>query len=141
MGYYKKYIVTNRFRGKAICGNINLPYGTECDVVDLGKNEKAIVCSKGVICYVTSQTAYDYFSQNDDGNGEKRGQLVKCITKCLSNKNDKNYQKNWDKVWDDTICQKYKRPDFEDHWLWNYDFYNAPLFDLLHIANLVGIKQ
>ena len=25
-------------------------------------------------------------------------------------------------------------------WLWNYEFFNAPVEDLRHIANLIGAK-
>ena len=26
----------------------------------------------------------------------------------------------------------------EDHWIWNFDFYNGPVEDLRHIAGLIG---
>ena len=41
-------------------------------------------------------------------------------------------------VWADPLCQKYKRPEHEDFWIWNHDFYDAPVEDLWHIAALVG---
>lgn len=136
MQYYEKYIVTKRFKDRAICGDVNLPYGTECYVIDFNDN-KAICCDEGVICLVTSQNAFDYFSQNDDNHGAARGKLVRNIINKLAvpmqNKND-----IWDKVWNDALCQKYKRSDYGDHWLWNYDFYHAALHDLQHIARLVG---
>ena len=87
------------------------------------------------------QDAFNYFSQNDDGNGLERGRLTQAIIKRLDRKeHDPTYQDRWDKVWSDPVCQKYKRSDFADHWLWNYDFYNAPLLDLQYIAKLVGVK-
>ena len=46
----------------------------------------------------------------------------------------------WEKVWADPVCGRYKRPDNEEHWLWNEAFYNAPVDDLRHIARLVGVK-
>ena len=134
MQYYEKYIVTKRFKNRAICGDVNLPYGTECFVENFN-DEKAICCDKGAICLVTSQNAYDYFSQNDDNNGIERGKHVHNIINRLATS---AYNDMWDKVWNDTVCQKYKRLDFEDHWLWNYDFYNANLNDLQYIARLVG---
>ena len=71
----------------------------------------------------------------------ERGRLTQAIIKCLELKEyDTTYQERWDKVWADPVCQKYKRSDFADHWLWNYEFYNAPLFDLQYIAKLVGAK-
>lgn len=136
MQIYNKYVVTMRYKKLAQCGNVNLPYGTECSVLD-----RHITCDKGTICYVASQDAFDYFSQNDDGNGLERGRLTQAIIKRLDRKEyDPTYQDRWDKVWNDPLCQKYKRSDFADHWLWNYDFYNAPLLDLQYIAKLVGAK-
>ena len=44
----------------------------------------------------------------------------------------------WGKIWEDALCQKYKRPDQEEHWIWNFDFYNGPVEDLRHIAALIG---
>ena len=43
-------------------------------------------------------------------------------------------------MWADPLCQKYKRPEHEDFWIWNHDFYDAPVEDLRHIAALVGAK-
>lgn len=136
MQIYNKYVVTKRYKKLAQCGNVNIPYGTECIAVN-----SHIVCDKGIICFVASQDAFDYFSQNDDGNGLERGRLTQTIIKRLERKEyDITYQERWDKVWADPVCQKYKRSDFADHWLWNYEFYNAPLFDLQYIAKLVGAK-
>lgn len=136
MQIYNKYVVTKRYKKLAQCGNVNIPYGTECVVVN-----NHITCDKGIICFVGSQDAFDYFSQNDDGNGLERGRLTQAIIKRLERKEyDLTYQDRWDKVWNDPVCQKYKRSEFTDHWLWNYDFYNAPLFDLQYIAKLVGAK-
>lgn len=138
MRYYNKYIVTKRFKGITASGNLNLPYGTECFAESVG-TQRAIFCDKGLVCYVDSQVAYDYFAHNDDGNGFERGRLTAAIIARLSKK-DKMHQERWDKIWDDPCCQKYKRSDYSDRWFWNYDFYNAPLSDLQHIARLVGVK-
>lgn len=46
----------------------------------------------------------------------------------------------WDKVWENSLCQRYRRPDHEDHWIWSYDFFNAPICDLQQIAALIGAK-
>lgn len=141
MQYYNQYIVIKRFRGKTISGNLNLPYGTVCYVADCGDKQRAIVCDKGIVCNVISAAAFQFFAQNDDGNGFERGRLTQAIVKCLEPKEyDITYQDKWDKVWNDPICHKYKDTDFADHWLWDYKFYNAPLFDLQYIAKLVGAK-
>ncbi len=88
MQIYNKYIVIMRYKKLAQCGNVNLPYGTECVVID-----KHIICDKGIICYVASQDAFNYFSQNDDGNGLERGRLTQAIIKRLDRKeHDPTYQ-------------------------------------------------
>lgn len=141
MQYYEKYIVTNRCKKKCICGNVNIPYGSDCVTIDFG-DSKAITYNGKIICLVTSEDAYNYFTQNDDGNGKERGRLINNIRKTLAKLNQTPEKKNkiWDKIWNDSVCLKYKRPDNADHWIWNYDFFNANLYDLNYIAKLVGAK-
>lgn len=143
MQYYDNYVVIQRFKRQknSICGNVNLSYGTECKAIPYG-NERAIVCDEGVLCYVSSQDAFDYFAQNDDGKGKERGKLTQNIIKTLCKLHQDQEKKDviWKKIWNDPICLKYKRPEYADYWLWNYDFYNANLHDLRYIAKLVGAK-
>lgn len=129
---YKNYLCRKRARFDGISGQVNIPYGT------------ALICQDGFLmhqnkplCGITSQNAYDFFSQNDDGMGRERGDLVGRILSKLQ-KRDSRYQARWNKVWEDARCQKYKRPEHEDHWIWNFDFYNGPVEDLRHIAGLIG---
>ena len=129
-----EYITYKRLRGKAMCGEVNLPYGTivECQNGFLFVDEKPI-------CTSHSQNAYDYFARNDDGNGLERGKLICEIIKILS-KRDKAYQDRWNNVWKDMVCQKFKRKEHIDYWLWNHDFFNADISDLQYIATLIGVK-
>lgn len=129
---YKNYLCRKRARFDGISGQVNIPYGT------------ALICQDGFLmhqnkplCGITSQNAYDFFSQNDDGMGRERGDLVGRILSKLQ-KRDAGYQARWNKVWGDSRCQKYKRPEHEDHWIWNFDFYNGPVEDLRYIADLIG---
>lgn len=129
---YKNYLCRKRARFDGISGQVNIPYGT------------ALICQDGFLmhqnkplCGITSQNAYDFFSQNDDGMGRERGDLVGRILSKLQ-KRDAGYQARWNKVWEDARCQKYKRPEHEDHWIWNFDFYNGPVEDLRYIAGLIG---
>ena len=129
---YKNYLCRKRARFDGISGQVNIPYGT------------ALICQDGFLmhqnkplCGITSQNAYDFFSQNDDGMGRERGDLVGRILSRLQ-KRDSGYQARWNKVWEDARCQKYKRPEHEDHWIWNFDFYNGPVEDLRYIAGLIG---
>lgn len=138
MKYYNEYLVTKRFKKKTICGDVNLPYGTVCTAMN-----GAISCDKGVMCSVASQDAFDYLTQNDDGFAVLRRKFIDSIFDALNRqKQDLNsYNEKWGKVWNDRICLKYKQEEHEDHWLWNYDFYNAEIVDLQYIAKLVNAKE
>lgn len=129
------YIVYKRFRQ----GDVNLPAMTECE-----SKGNVIFCRGKEICAVASANAHQYFARNDDGRGMERGALAQAIQKALrTNKDprtDKAYQAKWDKVWGDALCQKYKRTEHADHWLWNHEFFNAPIEDLRYISALVGAK-
>lgn len=129
------YITRKRTKLDGIDGAVNIPYGTSVEVVD-----ECLVYQGKRICFVTSQNAFDYFSCNDDGNGLMRGKMVQAIQDILG-KRDKDYQKRWDKIWNDPKCCPFKIAWFEDHWLWNFDFYNAKIEDLRYIANLIGAKE
>ena len=131
-----RYIVTRRFRGKAICGAVNLPYGTACETQD-----GYLMLEDGRrLCAVTSQNAYDHFSRDDDGLGKERGKLVQDIRRTLERR-DAKHQARWDKLWADEVANRLRRKDSPDFWIWSFDFYNADIPDLEHIANLIGIKN
>ena len=59
----------------------------------------------------------------------ERGRMTKAIQSILGKK-DVRHQERWDKVWEDELCQKYKRKEYANYWLWNHEFYNAPIEDL-----------
>jgi hypothetical protein len=130
-----QYIIHTRLKEKVICGKVNLPATTICEL-----SGNMIMYEGKPICIVTSQVSHEHFTRNDDGQGLLRGSLIKAIQRCLT-KRDVNYQNRWDKVWDDSLCQKYKRKEHQDFWLWNHDFFNASIEDLKYIANLIGIKE
>lgn len=135
MERHREYVARKRARFVSNGKRVNIPYGTTLATAD-----DWLVWNGAPLCRTTSQNAYDYFSQNDDGKGLERGGLVAAIMACLE-KRDGNYQARWNKVWDDPMCQRYKRTEHPDYWIWNYDFYNAPTEDLRHIAALVGAKM
>lgn len=134
MKTYNTYITIKNFEGRAICGDIALPEGTTLQVI-----RNFIFCPSGPICTITSQTAYDYFAQNDDEQGQRRGELTKDILMNIQKlkRHNKRNKRIWGKIWEDQRCLKYKRPEHADHWIWNYDFYNADIEDLEYILNLV----
>ena len=130
-----EYITHKRFKQKALCGNINIPATTICELVN-----NVITYRDQAICLVTSENSHKYFARNDDGHGLLRGKLTQSITKCLEKK-DTNYQNRWNKVWQDAVCQKYRRQEHNDWWLWSHEFFNASIEDLKHIANIIGVKE
>ena len=126
-----EYIVHKRFKTKAICGDVNLPAGTVCEV------KGSMITHDGKpLCVVTSENAHSHFARNDDGKGMERGQMVMDIIKRLQ-KDDELRQARWDKVWEDPVCQKYKRTEHADNWLWSHSFFNASMDDLNHIWQLI----
>lgn len=139
---YKRYVARRRARFLGCNGQqVNIPYGSILEAQD------GFLLWKGQpLCVDTSQNAYDFFSRDDDGNGLQRGKLVAAILSRLDTPRNagkevrEEIQAHWNKVWADSRCQKYKRPEHEDFWLWNHDFYNAPVVDLQHIAMLVGAE-
>lgn len=133
-----KYIAHRRFRGKAICGELNLPAMTEVEC-----ENGVIFCGKRIICSDHSENAHQFFARNDDGHGMERGRLTQAIMKTLakrSGRDDEAYQERWDRVWADPVCQPYKSDKHADYWLWNHEFFNAGIDVLRHIAELVGAK-
>lgn len=131
---YRTYITTKHLKGEGICGTVSIPYGTK-----LNAEDGFIICPSGPVCAVTSQNAYDHFSQDDDGQGLERGKLVKDILRRLKRlkPSAQRYDHVWGKIWADERLQKYRRTEHADHWLWNYDFYNATIEDLTYTRNLV----
>lgn len=126
------YVCFRRFRGNAICGNVNIPYGTRLPVVN-----DILRMDGEMICTVRSQNSHDYFSLDDDGKGLIRGKLTEDINKLLQ-RPGKKHQARWDKVWEDMSLTKYKRPEHPDHWLWNHDFYCAPVEELERIKKMIS---
>lgn len=130
---HKNYVVKKRAKFKGISGDVNIPYGTHLEA----QNGFLMLDGKPV-CVATSQNGMDYFAQNDDGQGEERGKLTIEIVSILTKK-DKKHQDRWDKVWGDALCQKYRMKEYEGYWLWNREFYAAPIVDLRRIRALIKI--
>ena len=130
-----QYITTRRARFTALCGPVNIPWGTAVEAVDNYLQMDGVT-----LCAVTGQNAHDYFARNDDGNGLERGRLTSSIIRRLA-KRDRDHQKRWDRMWEDPLAGKYRRQDYADFWVWGHDFFEAPLEDLRYIAELVGVAE
>ena len=141
---FHNYMTRKRFKTQAMCGEVNIPYGT------------LVVCCDGIIstkdgkplCLNTSQNAYDYFSHNDDGQAALRGSLVQSIldatsivTECTDEQEQYRRKELWAAIWEDDICNTLRRPEHEDFWVWSFDFYNADIDTLRYVNKLVGGKS
>ena len=126
-----EYVCFKRFKGNAICGEVNIPKASLLYI-----DNDYLIYNADVICANSSHNCYEYFSRNDDGNGIKRGELTQKIIKKLA-KRDSKYQERWDKIWSDMSLLKFKRKEFDDYWLWNHEFYNASINDLEYIYNKI----
>lgn len=134
-----KYVAHRRFKDVAMCGDVNIPAGTELDLV-----HGILVWGDRPVCRVTSEVAHQYFACNEDGCGMLRGKLTQAIQAALAKRNgrdDNEHQERWDKVWNDPACKKFRRKEYKDHWLWNHDFFEANIMELRHIAWVVGAKE
>ena len=69
---HKRYVARRRARFKGCNGQqVNIPYGSILEAQD------GFLLWKGQpLCVDTSQNAHEFFSQDDDGQGQERGQLV-----------------------------------------------------------------
>lgn len=124
-----KYIAHQRFCGIAICGEINIPCGAECECVD-----NIITYKQKPICICTSQSAKEHFALNNDGCGLKRGYLTHAMAfEHLLN------QRQIDCLMLDKSYQKYRRTDCSTLLFSNY-FFSAPILELYALAAKLGLK-
>lgn len=132
------YIVHHRFRDKAICGEINLPYGATCE-----SSGNMIFFHGKPVCATTCQNAKEYFAINDDGHGLERGEITHRIAfeQFGLNQQSPEYKERWVYVWGDGSLRQYKRPETDDYWLWNDLFFHAPIEELRRISKLLDLKE
>ena len=119
-------------------GRFNIPYGTEIE-----EQDGWLVYNGLPICKDTSALMRDYFAKNDDGCGLERFKIAHAIIDALhirDGESKEDWQKRWNVVWEDPVSNKYRKDNSETTFLWGIEFFNAPLLDLYHIANLAGAK-
>ena len=76
---HNSYITVKRAKFKTISGEVNIPYGTKLEV---GGN--VLLHNGKPVCAVFSDCAYEFFAQNDDGQGLLRGKLIQTIKSTLA---------------------------------------------------------
>lgn len=57
--------------------------------------------------------------------------LLAILTRLRPRDGRDDCRTRWSRVWGDSLCWKYRMPEHEDFWLWNHEFFNAPLEGLL----------
>ncbi len=68
---HRRYITRRRARFQSMSGPVNLPWGTEAENRDgfLWRGDKQL-------CAASAQNTKEFFVQDDDGQGQERGQLI-----------------------------------------------------------------
>ena len=126
-----QYIVHTDFNGKSISGEVNFPAGTECTEIN-----GVIYHNARAVCRVDSNNAYKHFARNNDGNGMKRGELIKTIKETLALQDEHTYER-WHRVMNCPVCKQFDRNPDGDVWEWSLAFYNASIPTLQHMADKV----
>lgn len=127
-----RYVCHRRARFEGISGRVNIPYGAA-----LERRGDFLYYQGRQLCAVGSQRTHEHFKRDDDGQGLRRGALTEAICKTLERR-DAGHQVRWDRVWADRLCDRYRHPAHEDHFLWGNAFFGASIADLNYIAALVG---
>lgn len=130
------YIAWKRAKGNVLGGQVNLPYGSvlECRTLPGGT---FLFYGETAVCAADCHFSHRHFAWNGDGQGLERGRLIHAIQARLE-KRDSLYQDRWDRVWSDPVCQRFRRQDHKEYWLWNDRFFSARMEELRHIAEVVG---
>lgn len=134
-----KYTTIKRFHRSGMGGKeFNLPWGTPLERRDDG----ILYYEDCPVCVARSFASHQHFASDEDGQGQERGRLSLGIIKALGGTHRPGEPTpEWDAIEDDEIANSYRRKDHENTWLWDDAFYNAPIADLRHIADLVGMKK
>lgn len=137
-----QYITIKRYKRPDRPGRkgVNIPYGKTVE-----EHNGSLYYGDVEICRDHAAVMREYFARNDDGRGLERGKLSQSIIKALLAREGEareEHQKRWDVVYDDKlVCPRYRKTaESSGDWLWNIEFYNAPIEDLEYIVKLVGAK-
>lgn len=125
------YIVHTDFVGKAISGEVNLPAGTECTEIN-----GTIYHNARAVCRIGSNNANKHFCRNNDGNGLRRGELIKTIKGALAIQDEHTYER-WHRLMTCPVCKQFDRNPEGATWEWSLAFYNASIATLEHMAKKV----
>lgn len=130
---YNKYIVKKRFKGQAIDGYINLPYGTICEFIDgfIFFNDKRI-------CAITSQNAFDYFWGYDTTNPEREINRQELTYKLFDTapKDDWDALSNPNNTWNDYgELSQYGFGMY--YWKWDNKIFDLSIDEAKYLINCI----
>ena len=129
------YITHHEYAGQYLNGDgeISLPFGTPVE-----KKGGAIFYGDKIICTTCSLVCNKHFARNDDGEGLKRGALSYAIaysprdtgTGYRFTENERFF-----------LCENFPHwlKDLPDTILFNADFFNADVKDLMKLADFLKI--
>lgn len=137
-----KYIINEHFTSHA--KRFYLPK----DIFYRLDNGMLVDVQDAFVCMAHSQTARDLnLTGNDDGKGTERYHLIKDIKNFFERDSEdpgKDFQERIEpgilRMWDNQVAMKYNqnaKDPVGSPWIWNDEFYCAPLTDLKHIYNLL----
>lgn len=129
-----KYTTIKEFNREGIEGYFNIPLNT---IVER-KKDGYMYYDDRKICIARSYASHQHFVLDEDNNGNIRERFIEGIKNKLDGFG--NNPNGWELIFEDKIANKYRREDHQDYWLWNDNFYSAPIEDLEHIANLIGVE-
>ncbi|MBO6304490.1 MAG: hypothetical protein J6M62_05345 [Selenomonadaceae bacterium] len=134
-----RYVTIKRFKRESLKGYVNIPYGSQLE----RKEDGLLYFENEPVCVASSAASHEHFTRDDDGNGKERGKLTQAILEALEPQNGETREdrdNRWEIIWNDTLAQKYRKQEHQTYWLWNDDFFNAPIEDLKHIGALAKAK-
>lgn len=142
-----RYVVHRRFNKRCLCGCVNLPYGTVCEL-----DGETIEYKDKTLVFATSEDAHQFFARDDDGRGLERGKLTQDIISSLrtveiaagasptpkQEKQQRLRDEAWERIWGDEKLHKFRVREFENDWVWNHAFFNAEIEELQYIKKVIS---
>lgn len=134
---YKQYICKKRFKGQAICGQVNIPYGTILENFD----NFLVTDNHDIICAITSQNCTDYFWGYDENNPDEEIRRQELAAKLNSIAPADTTEHLLD---DGNIWRKYGHlEEFYTGYIWVWDDFvsDLPIERLEYLLSCIDKKE
>lgn len=129
---YNQYITKKRCKINGIGGNVNIPYGTICDVVD-----GYIMYKNKIVCACRSQNGKDYFWGYDKYNPDeeiKRQELAEELYNIAPNDSVEDLMKS-DNTWNQYGHLEEMITGYM--WMWNDDIIDKSYLELNRLMTCI----